>query len=309
MKMLLDEIAVNRPEELRHVPDVVGIGVEDTTGDAARLGYRLDRIDTRRFRRPATDVEHKKAFVVDLDGTVYVGEKPIAPTVEFIINNMRRREFYFLTNNTSRTPEDCIRQLSVLGIDTDESHMISPHRALVDYLLRNDITRVCMVANKAFTKYVIKRVPFLKTIGSEGYCEAVVVAFDTELTYNKLKDACLCLQSPDVKLIATHRDRVCPTEAGPIPDAGSILALLEAATGRQPDYVFGKPDTGLLAPIRKRFQDDEIVIVGDRLYTDKALADRAGIDFILVLSGETGLSEVRRGASAPWLTVEDLGCL
>lgn len=86
---------------------------------------------------------------------------------------------------------------------------------------------------------------------------------------------------------AKHPDSCCPSERGPIPDIGGMMKFLEATNGMRPSHVFGKPSPTLLAPVLAEFAPDEIAVVGDRLYTDKAIADNAGVDFVCVLSGET----------------------
>jgi HAD superfamily hydrolase (TIGR01450 family) len=252
-------------------------------------------------------IQNKKCFVVDLDGTVYLGDLPVQGTIDFIRKNISTNEFYFLTNNTSKTPADYVRRLRDFGINTDDSHIISPYIPLVEYLKIRRIQKVHLVANNSFSNYLLQELTTLELTTDCHDCQAVVVAYDTELTYDKISTASLALQSNDVEYIATHCDKVCPTEKGPIPDVGSIISLLETATGRVPDVVFGKPNPSLLNGVKRKHLGKEIVIVGDRLYTDKALADNASIDFILVLSGETKRPDVEYADSFPRLIVEDLG--
>ncbi|OQB40104.1 MAG: Ribonucleotide monophosphatase NagD [Candidatus Hydrogenedentes bacterium ADurb.Bin179] len=129
--------------------------------------------------------------------------------------------------------------------------------------------------------------------------DAVVIAFDKTLTYAKLERACLLL-SEGLPYIATNPDRVCPTEYGYIPDCGSIAALIEAATGRTPRFI-GKPEPAF-ARMALRFlgrQADHTAMVGDRLYTDMAMAKRAGMAGILVLSGESTSEDVETSPEAP----------
>ena len=122
----------------------------------------------------------------------------------------------------------------------------------------------------------------------------------------KLADSCLLLQRPEIRFLSTHPDLVCPSPQGPLPDAGSFVKLYEAATGRLPEIVFGKPNTLILSPLLKRFQPDEMVMVGDRLSTDKRLAENAGIDFILVLSGEAKREDLLTQIRQPSLVVDHL---
>jgi ribonucleotide monophosphatase NagD (HAD superfamily) len=135
----------------------------------------------------------------------------------------------------------------------------------------------------------------------------VVLAYDTQLSYAKLAASCLLLQRPGVRFLSTHPDLICPSARGPLPDTGSFVKLYEAATGRLPERVFGKPDPAILAPLLRRFRPEEMVMVGDRLSTDKVLADNAGIDFILVLSGEARRADLAALERQPALVVEDLG--
>jgi ribonucleotide monophosphatase NagD (HAD superfamily) len=105
-------------------------------------------------------------------------------------------------------------------------------------------------------------------------------------------------QSP-VGFVATHPDSCCPSERGPIPDIGGMMKFLEATNGMRPSHVFGKPSPTLLAPVLAEFAPDEIAVVGDRLYTDKAIADNAGVDFVCVLSGETTRDDLSAYKGAP----------
>ncbi len=133
--------------------------------------------------------------------------------------------------------------------------------------------------------------------------ELIALTYDKELTYDKLAKATglwnmrNCPPSPmcpvrtenqtPVDFVATHPDNCCPSERGPIPDIGGMMKFLETTNGMKPSHVFGKPSPTLLAPVLAQYAPEEIAVVGDRLYTDKAIADNAGVDFVCVLSGET----------------------
>ncbi len=117
----------------------------------------------------------------------------------------------------------------------------------------------------------------------------------------------LCCKKPEVLFLATHPDLVCcPSPEGPLPDVGSMIELYNTATGRRPQHIFGKPDPAVLAPLLARYDKKDMIMVGDRLSTDKKLAENAGIDFALVLSGgHAGRSG--QEASQPAVVLEDLG--
>lgn len=252
------------------------------------------------------DVGAKSCFVFDLDGTVYLGDDPIPGTVAFIRRNLGRKDIYFLTNNTSKSLRDYARKLERMGVSIDLAHILSPLLPLVDHLVAEGIERVYPVGNAAFQSFLRERLPgIVFTDGPD--CQAVVLAYDTELTYAKLVASALLLQRPEVRFFATHPDLVCPSPKGPLPDVGSFLKLYEAATGRVPEIVFGKPDPRVLGQVLDRHGRDATVMVGDRLSTDFRLAENAGIDFILVLSGEAQRADLPRLAHQPALVVDDLG--
>ena len=254
------------------------------------------------------DVGGKKCFVFDLDGTVYLGDRPIQGTIDFIRRNLSRREIVFLTNNTSKNLDDYVRKLAGFGIAVGREKILSPLLPLTDYLQEHGLRHIYPVGNESFQTYLKERVPDIDFTSSEA-CQAVVLAYDTELSYPKLAESCLALQRREVRFLATHPDLVCPSAQGPLPDAGSFMKLYEAATGRLPEVIFGKPDTLILAPVLKRFPREEIVMVGDRLTTDKVLAENAGIDFILVLSGEAKREDLPKLSRQPALVLEHLGAL
>ena len=254
------------------------------------------------------DITKKTCFVFDLDGTVYLGNIPIQGTIDFIKRHQAQKEIFFLTNNTSKSLADYTLKLASVGLEVGIERILSPLLPLVDYLLEQGIQRVYPVGNASFQAYLRERMPHLVLTAGED-CQAVLLAYDTELTYEKLAKSCLLLQRPEVRFLSTHPDLVCPSAEGPLPDTGSFVKLYEAATGRLPELVFGKPDTRVLSPLLRRVRQDEMVMVGDRLSTDKRLAENAGIDFILVLSGEARREDLPALERQPTLVLEHLGVL
>lgn len=254
------------------------------------------------------DIATKTCFIFDLDGTVYLGDRPIPGTIDFIRRNLARRSIFFLTNNTSKNLDDYVQKLAGFGIEVPPEKILSPLLPLVEHLQTHAIERLYPVGNTSFQTYLKRRLPDLRfTAGTD--CQAVVLAYDTELSYQKLAESCLLLQRPEVRFLSTHPDLVCPSAQGPLPDIGSFVRLYEAATGRLPEVVFGKPNTLVLSPILQNFRREEMVMVGDRLSTDKVLAENAGIDFILVLSGEARREDLPGLTRQPTWVLPDLGSL
>ncbi|MDD4649756.1 MAG: HAD-IIA family hydrolase [Desulfoplanes sp.] len=249
----------------------------------------------------------KKCFIFDLDGTVYLGDQPIAGTISFIRTWWNKKDFYFLTNNTSKNLDAYLHKLNALGIPASIDQILSPLLPLVDYMQAHAISRVYPVGNQAFTGYIKKHMPTCTVTDDSSLCQAVLLAYDTELTYEKLRTSCLLLQHKHIAFLATHPDKTCPSPQGPLPDTGSFLALYEAATGRKPDVVFGKPNTIMLARLLNIYDRESMVMIGDRLYTDMVLAKNAGIDSILVLSGESTQEDVDGCPDKPTWVLPDLG--
>jgi HAD superfamily hydrolase (TIGR01457 family) len=236
-------------------------------------------------------------FLLDMDGTVYLGPNVIDGAREFI-QYLRDtgRGFLFFTNNPSSDAAQYSRKLERMGIETAPGNILTAGEATARYLTaETPYRRVYVVGTPSFEAE-------LRQAGlelDEKDPEAVVLAFDKTLTYAKLEKACLLLRA-GLPYIATNPDRVCPTEYGYIPDCGAMAALLEAATGRLPKYI-GKPNPEMvrMGLAKLGAAPQATAMVGDRLYTDMEMAYRAGITSILVLSGESTTEDVERAARKP----------
>lgn len=251
----------------------------------------------------------KKAFVCDLDGTLFMGSRPIGPAVRFVRERADDFGFYYLTNNTSKTPEAYLEKIGGAGIRVGAENILTPLTTLTEYIAERGYTSVYLVANTAVTAYLRAQLPQVEFGYAPGDNRLVALTYDSELTYEKLRRAAVLLNAdPELDYVATHGDKCCPSEEGPIPDIGGIIALMRATNGVEPRHVFGKPSPSLLAPVLRRFAPSQIVMVGDRLYTDKAMADNAGIDFICVLSGETTRESLAAyKGTPPAVVLETLG--
>ncbi len=248
-----------------------------------------------------------QGFLLDMDGTVYLGPNPITGSSAFIRYLQEAQiPFLFLTNNPSADAVYYRDKLARMGIKVEPSNILTAGAATAAYLREEtDYRKLCVLGTPSFEQELLRAGMDLESESPD----AVVIAFDKTLTYAKLERACLLL-SEGLPYIATNPDRVCPTEYGYIPDCGSIAALIEAATGRTPRFI-GKPEPAF-ARMALRFlgrQADHTAMVGDRLYTDMAMAKRAGMAGILVLSGESTSEDVETSPEAPdfvFLSVHEL---
>ena len=250
-------------------------------------------------------LKDKKIIFIDLDGTIYIGDEIIPGAREFL-DHLKKSGviFYFLSNNSSRAKSDYVQKLHEMNIETDEDKIILSTDGLIEYLLMKKVTEIYLIGTRSMEKSFAD----LKINTNSHNPEYVVLGYDTELTYEKLKQASIYLRN-GIDLLATHRDIVCPTKEGLIPDIGSMLALIEASTGKKPEKVFGKPNLQMIEHILKRHgvTEQEVAVVGDRLYTDMELARNVGCDFICVLSGETNRDDIEKSEYTPDLIINNVG--
>lgn len=226
-----------------------------------------------------------KAIFFDLDGTVYVGNNVVPGAIDAIENLKKAgKKVFFLTNNSSKNKNDYLKKLHNLGLKADEDEVILSTDGVLDYLKRNEVSNIHILGTESM-KNVFKEAGFNVDSNDPTY---VVLGYDTELNYQKLITACTFLNK-GVELLATHCDNFCPSEVGPIPDIGSMLAMLEVTTGVKALKVFGKPNKEMVDHILTRFslRPDETMFVGDRLHTDMTIAKNLGGKGLLVLTGET----------------------
>ena len=233
-----------------------------------------------------------KYLALDMDGTIYLGSRLFPFTVDFL-NSMEEAGIghSFLTNNPTKSVADYIKKLAKMGIPATEDNMYTTSLAAIDYIKATypQAKRLFMLGTPSMISQ-FEKAGFEECEDTpEDRPDVLVVAFDTTLIYQRLCRAAWWA-SQGIPYVATNPDRVCPTDQEIIlVDCGSLQKCIEHATGRKPDIVLGKPDPTMLQGIMKRhgLQPDEIMMIGDRIYTDTAMAHNAGAVGVLVLSGET----------------------
>ena len=236
-----------------------------------------------------------KHLALDMDGTIYLGSTLFPFTKKFLSDMTEAGIGYsFLTNNPSRSVADYLKKLEGLGIEADEENMYTTSLAAIDYLKAHypEAKRLFLLGTPSMISQFEKAGYISCADDPQDVPDALVVAFDMTLEYSRLCRAAWWA-SKNIPYIATNPDRVCPTDQEVVlVDCGSICKCIEHATGRQPDITLGKPDPNMLKGILDRhgLQPDEIAMVGDRIYTDTAMAHNAGAFGVLVLSGETTLA-------------------
>ncbi len=227
-----------------------------------------------------------KLFLMDMDGTIYHGDKPINGAFQKI-EELRTNGYKvkFLTNNSSKSPQAYVKKLNDLGLNATEADILTSGQVTINYLLREHPSKKVFLVgtDSLYDQFKAMGIPL-----SYDNADIVVLGFDKELTYDKMYRACRYLYNGTF-YISTHPDMVCPAPLGDMPDVGALIKLLESVTGRAPDIICGKPhsQTAITVGELYNFKPHQIAMVGDRLYTDIAFGINNDLFSILVLSGET----------------------
>ena len=251
----------------------------------------------------------KKLFLLDMDGTLYLGEQLFPGTLDFLrLVRERGGDYRYLTNNSSRSADHYVEKLGRLGIAAETGDFCTSVDAAIAYLRSHPTPGEIYVMGTASFRAQLRAagLPVTERVGEGVSC--LLLGYDTELNYRKLEDACLLLQRPELTYLATNPDWVCPTEWGYVPDCGSVAWMLEKATGRAPRFL-GKPEPDMVhaAVAQALFRPEETLMIGDRLYTDIAAGVNAGVDTLLVLSGESTLEDI--GEVQPRFVLPDIRTL
>ncbi len=248
---------------------------------------------------PISRLTDKKLYVFDMDGTIYLGKIVFDYAIRFI-DHLRKsgRRVLFFTNNASHSTEFYVEKLTRLGFSPAPEEIMSSADVTVAYLKTHYPEKsVYLVGTKQLCAHFAKAgIPLLS--GHEASADIVISSFDTELTYEKLDNACRLIRG-GATYLCTHPDYNCPTDTGFMPDSGAIAALITASTNVTPRYL-GKPYPEVVEMIEAvtGISRADTCIFGDRLYTDIALGAHNGVDAVLVLTGEGTLEEAEALADA-----------
>lgn len=251
------------------------------------------------------DLRDISLFLLDMDGTIYLGDRVFDCTLPFLsLLKEQGKHYIFLTNNCTRNRYAYLTRLEKMGIPVEPDGVFTSGEATTIYLNKQKPGARIYLLGTPSLEEEFREAGFVLTDQDIDYA---VLGFDTDLTYEKLRKLCDFVRY-GTPFIATHPDFNCPTDGGFIPDVGSMLALVEASTGRRPDYIVGKPNRGIIDALCEKngLRHEDIAMVGDRLYTDIAVGVNAGITSILVLSGESTTEDLAKSAVKPDYVFDDL---
>lgn len=244
----------------------------------------------------AETIGRLEGFIIDMDGVLYRGEKPIKGAAR-AVEAMRRKgkKLVFWTNNSAYTRRAYARRLTRMGIASNESEIITSGYATAFYLRKRAPRAKLYVVGELGLKQELKEADFI-LLSDERAAEAthVVAGLDRTLSYKKITAALSALLA-GAEFVATNVDSTYPTEAGLSPGAGATVGALSGCSGKKP-VVIGKPSVRMLKLALDVLgtKPRETAIVGDRIDTDIAVGKRMGLTTILVLSGVTAERDVAR---------------
>lgn len=250
------------------------------------------------------DLRDKALLVLDMDGTVCLGETLIPGVLDFIgkAGNAGKKILFF-TNNSSRSMDDYARKLRFLGIQTDPSNLLGSSDVTIWYLKKYfPGKKVYLVGTQElyadFEKKGIRLV--------DDSPDAVVLGFDTQLTYEKIRKGCTFIRE-GAAFLATHPDVNCPVKGGLMPDCGSMIQMFSVSSGKKP-LIMGKPTRYTVEAIEAKtgISREQTVYIGDRLETDIAMGMDHEVMTVLVLTGVTTRDMLAVSHIYPTLVVDSV---
>ena len=245
-----------------------------------------------------------KGYLIDLDGTMYRGTEEIAEAAGFI-DKLRAKEipYLFVTNNSSRTPQQVAEKLRQFGIHTEDEQVFTTSMATANFIIERKADATVFVIGEegiqtALTEKGLELV--------EEAPDFVVVGIDHSINYEKLTKACLAVRN-GATFISTNADIALPTERGLQPGNGAITAVVTVSTQVQPIFI-GKPESVIVEQALKVLgvPKDEVIMVGDNYDTDILAGMNANMDTLLVHTGVTTKELLKQYKKQPTYVIDTL---
>jgi 4-nitrophenyl phosphatase len=259
---------------------------------------------------PSEDIEVRfrmkkyKGYLIDLDGTMYRGTEVIKEAVDFVSSlNVIQLPYLFVTNNSSRTPEQVAEKLRDFGIKAETEQVFTSSMATANYIYerKQDATVYCIGEEGLQTAMAKKGFQ-----PGQEHADFVVMGIDYSISYEKLAIACLAVRN-GAEFISTNGDIALPTERGLMPGNGSLTSVVTVSTQTQPIFI-GKPESIIMEQALKVLGTNKVdtLMVGDNYDTDIMAGMNAGIDTLLVHTGVTTKELLTRYNRRPTYVLDSL---
>jgi 4-nitrophenyl phosphatase len=249
-----------------------------------------------------------RGVVLDVDGTVLRGDDPIPGAVEGLDRlataGLRR---LFVSNNPTKRPPAYAARLRRAGFDVDADEIVTAGTVTTSYLRDNHANDALFVVGEdALVEQLIDA--GLTVVADASRADTVVVSIDRSFDYDRLSTVLRAFSNDSVTFLGTDPDAVIPGADGHVPGSGAIVDAVASVAGRDPDLVLGKPSLPALRIVRDRLgvPAETCLVVGDRLDTDVALGERAGMTTALVRTGVTDEDALRRSDVSPDFVLDSL---
>lgn len=245
----------------------------------------------------------KKLIIFDMDGTLYLGND-LFDGVKELFNYLKDNNinYVFFTNNSSHDLDFYYQKMSGFDIPcTLEENFYSSSEITISYLLKHQVKNIFPVCNESLVKKLEKHFNIITTYDPSIKIDAVVAGFYTELIYQRLRDACLYLENQNPMFVATNGDYRCPIEnKNYIPDCGGMIEWMKMTTGKTAE-VMGKPNPEVINYFLDKYHlnKEDVLVVGDRLYTDILVGVNKNVDTLCVLSGECNMNDINHYPHKP----------
>lgn len=254
-------------------------------------------------------LKDKKLFLFDIDGTLAVGDTLYEGSAELLAHiEIIGGQAYYITNNSTKSGLDYVEKFrKAFHLETTEDLFITSGYMTIRFLKEKYASgKIFVLGTQSFIAELRKNGLQVTEVAEDGI-DCVVVAYDSELNYQKLIEVCKVLSTTDVPFYATNPDLCCPTHFGFIPDCGAICNMITESTGKEPIYL-GKPSKEVveLCLNLSGFTKEETLVVGDRLYTDIACGINGGVDTCVVFTGEATKEDLENTPYKPTYQFENI---
>jgi HAD superfamily hydrolase (TIGR01450 family) len=263
------------------------------------------------IQNPNSEVRNSyKAYIFDLDGTVYLGDALLPSALETItaLREQDKRTL-FLSNNPTHTREEYAAKLTSLGLPTPAAEVINSSCVMVGFLKREIPGAHLFVVGEESLRQELQRAGFFLTNNADEI-EAVIASFDRTFNYQKLQTAFDAIRR-GAHFFATNNDRYCPVPGGGQPDAAAVIAAIEACTNTKVESVVGKPSPHMAQTVLNLAgtPPEDCIMIGDHLETDVLMALKAGMAGALTLTGATSSDDLAYSDIKPTYVISQLGDL
>jgi len=250
-----------------------------------------------------------RGVVLDVDGTVVRGDEPIPGAAEGLDRlSTAGLDRLFVSNNPTKRPPAYAERLRRAGFDAHPDEIVTAGTITTDYLADNHADDALFVVGEGALVEQLTDAG-LTVATDEMRADTVVVSIDRTFDYDRLCAALRACDDEAVTLVGTDPDMVIPAAEGDVPGSGAIINAVAGVVGRDPDVVLGKPSKPARRMIRDRLDlpPRDCLVVGDRLDTDIALGERAGMTTALVRTGVTDDRDLERSDVRPDYVLDSLG--